>query len=88
MRAQVLICCQPMPNSPQSSRCALLRPIAVIVSRVQALALAMLGEPVSRGPMPSINASLNCMALPCPKASARMRAYMFRSMFSTAGCGP
>ena len=29
MRTQVLSCCQPMPNSPQSSRCALLQPIAV-----------------------------------------------------------
>ncbi len=28
IRTQVLSCCQPMPNSPQSSRCALLQPIA------------------------------------------------------------
>ena len=28
IRAQVLICCQPMPNSPQSSRCAFSRPMA------------------------------------------------------------
>ena len=53
MRTQVLICCQPIPNSPQSSRWAFSRPILVRVSRVQALALAMFGEPVRRGPMPS-----------------------------------
>ena len=49
MRTQVLICCQPIPNSPQSSKWAFSRPILVRVSRVQALALAMLGEPVRAG---------------------------------------
>ena len=53
MRTHVLICCQPMPNSPQSSRCALAQPILVSWSRVHALAFAMLGEPVRRGPIPS-----------------------------------
>ena len=54
MRAQVLSCCQPRPNSPQSSRCAFSRPIFVSVSRVHALAFSRFGEPVRRGPMPSI----------------------------------
>ena len=27
IRTQVFSCCQPMPNSPQSSRCALTQPI-------------------------------------------------------------
>ena len=54
MRTQVLSCCQPIPNSPQSSRCALTQPILVSWSRVQALAFAMFGDPVSRGPIPSV----------------------------------
>ena len=56
MRAQVFSCCQPRPNSPQSSRCAFSRPILVSVSRVHSLAFFRLGEPVRRGPMPSISA--------------------------------
>ena len=48
MSMEVLIWRQPMPKSPQLSRCALLQPIAVSWSRVQAFALARLGEPVSR----------------------------------------
>ena len=44
MRAHVFICCQPRPNSPQSSRCAFSRPIFVSVSRVHSLAFFAFGE--------------------------------------------
>src|SRR5205085_9916411 len=48
---------QPRPNGPQLSRCALLRPNAVSLSRVHSLARFMFGEPVRRGPTKSINSS-------------------------------
>ena len=73
MRAHVLSCCQPIPNSPQSSRCAFSRPILVSVSRVHSLAFLAFGEPVRRGPMPSISAEANSITCERFRPSSRMR---------------
>src|SRR5580693_963837 len=87
MRTQVFSCRQPMPNSPQSSRWALLHPMAANWSRVHSLARFRLGDPVSRGPIPSANAEPNSITCECESPSSRMRWYMVRSRVSVAGCG-
>src|SRR5580693_4310317 len=73
IRTQVLICCHPIPNSPQSSRCAFEQPMAVNWSRVQALALAIFGEPVSRGPISSLSPEAYSMTCECCSPSSRIR---------------
>src|SRR5271167_1099530 len=87
MRTQVLSCCQPIPNSPQSSRCALLQPIAVSWSRVHSLARFKFGEPVSRGPIPSSKAEAYSITWEWLSPSLRISWYMLRSRASRSGCG-
>src|ERR1700678_731610 len=82
---EVLIWRQPMPNSPQLSRRALAHPIAVSWSRVHALALAKLGEPVSRGPISSNSELAYSITCERVRPSPRMRAYIARSRDSLAG---
>ena len=55
MRTHTLRCSQPRPNSPQLSARTCESPICVSSSRAQSIAFFRLGEPVSRGPTPSIS---------------------------------
>src|ERR1700760_2278640 len=78
------ICVQPMPKSPQLSRWELLSPIAASRSLVQLLARIIAGEPVSRGPISSKRALEYSITCECRKPSSRIRAYISRSIDSTA----
>src|SRR5580765_5927422 len=59
----------PRPKGPQDSSCAFDRPNDVNWSRVHSLACFALGEPVRRGPMPSIKPLAISMILELRKPS-------------------
>src|SRR5262245_48598846 len=78
-RTQTLRCRQPKPNSPQLSFRTFELPAAPSCPIVHVTALSRPGEPVSRGPMPSISSLAYCITCERAVPSSRMRRYMSRS---------
>src|SRR3954453_15119215 len=64
---------QPRPNGPHASRCELVRPQLVSVSRVHSPARLQLGEPVRRWPITSHNCESVSMTLEGSRPPCRMR---------------
>src|SRR5215470_19434933 len=85
MRTELFSYHQPRPNGPHASRCALERPHWVILFFVHSLAAFAWGDPVRRGPIPSMSPEAVSITFELARPSWRILAIMSRSTRSSAG---